>query len=138
MILNNSILNLEFISKLYFCSRVYDKLSDETYTYLNPQFDQVDGLVEKAIDDCEKHFQRYKWKWLFVVKFNHATRGTTNCFILANNFKNQYEELYEAKESGNKIGEIEQRESGYIFDTIKKITLKMFRCHDIKASIYCK
>ena len=31
-----------------------------------------------------------------------------------------------------------QSESGYIVDGIKKLTVKMFRYHDIRASSYCK
>ena len=29
-------------------------------------------------------------------------------------------------------------DSGYIFDSIKKLTVKMFKYHDIRASSYCK
>ena len=53
-------------------------------------------------------------------------------------FKNQYEEVNEANVISDQIDEIEQGESGYIFDSIKKLTVKMFRYHDIRASSYCK
>ena len=36
------------------------------------------------------------------------------------------------------MDEFEQGESGYIFDSIKKLTVKMFKYHDIRASSYCK
>ena len=49
-------------------------------------------------------------------------------------FKNQYEELDEANELSHQIDEFEQGESGYIFDSIKKLTVKMFKYHDIRAS----
>ena len=55
-----------------------------------------------------------------------------------NRFKNQYEELKEAKELGHQMDEIERGESGYIFDSIKTLTVKMFKYHDIRASSYCK
>ena len=72
------------------------------------------------------------------MKFNHATHNTTNCFTITNNFKNQYEELNESNELSDQIDEFEQGESGYIFDSIKKLTIKMFEYHDIRASSYCK
>ena len=55
----------------------------------------------------------------FVVKFNHATHGTTNYFTLRNKYKNQYQEVNEAKELGHQMDGFEQGESGYIFDSIK-------------------
>ena len=36
------------------------------------------------------------------------------------------------------MDEFEQVESGYTFDSIKKLTVKMFKYHDIRASSYCK
>ena len=36
------------------------------------------------------------------------------------------------------MDESEQGESGYIFDSINKLTVKMFKYHDIRASSYCK
>ena len=119
-------------------SRINNNLTDKTYTYINPDFEKVDNLVERAIDDCTKCFHRFKYKCEFVVKFNHATHGTTNYFTITNNFKNQYEELDEANELGHQLDDFEQGEIGYIFDSIKKLTVKMFKYHDIRASSYCK
>ena len=79
-------------------SKINNNLTDKTYTYINPDFGKVDNLVERVIDDCTKYFHRFKYKCEFVVKFNHATHGTTNYFTITNNFKNQYEELNEANE----------------------------------------
>ena len=73
-----------------------------------------------------------------MVKFNHATHGTTKYFTLTNKFKNQHEEVNESNELNHQIDEFEQVESGYIFDSIKKLTVKMFKYHDIRASSYCK
>ena len=70
-------------------SRKNNNLTDKTYTYINPDFEKVDNLVERAIDDCTKYFHRFKYICVFVVKFNHATHGTTNYFTKTNNFKNQ-------------------------------------------------
>ena len=81
---------------------------------------------------------RFKYKCEFVVKFNHATHDTTNFFTVTKNFENQYEELNEANELSHQLDEFEQGESGYIFDSIKKLTVKMFKNHDIRASSYCK
>ena len=72
------------------------------------------------------------------MKFNHATSGNTNCFTLKNKFKNQHEEVNEDNELSHQIDEFEQGESGYIFDSIKKLTVKMFKYHDIRASSCCK
>ena len=36
------------------------------------------------------------------------------------------------------MDEFEQGESGYIFDSIKKLTVKRFKYHDKRASSYCK
>ena len=79
-------------------SRINNNLTDRTYTYINPDFAKVDDLVKRAIDDCTKYFHRFKYKCVFVVKFNHATHGTTNFFTITNMFKNQYEEINEANE----------------------------------------
>ena len=84
------------------------------------------------------YLNRFKYKCEFVVKFNHATHGTTNYFTTTNNFKNQYEKLKEANALGHQLNEFEQGESGFIFDSIKKLTVKMFKYHDIRASSYCK
>ena len=101
-------------------SRIKNNLTDKTYTYINPDFKKVENLVKRAIVDSTKYFQRFKYKCEFVVKFNHATHGTTNYFTIINKFKNQYEELNETKELSHKIDEFEGGESGYIFDSIKK------------------
>ena len=101
-------------------SRINNNLTDKTYTYINPDFEKVDNLVERAIDDCTKYFHRFKYKCEFVVKYNHAAHGTTNYFTITNRFKNQYEELNAATELGHQLDEFVQGESGYIFDSIKK------------------
>ena len=119
-------------------SRINNDLTDKTYTYINPDFEKVDNLVERAIGDCTKYFLRFKYICVFVVKFNHAAHGTTNHFTITNMFKNQYEELNEANELSHQLDKFEEGESGYIFDSIKKITVKMFKYHDIRASSYCK
>ena len=69
-------------------SRINNNLTDKTYTYLNPDFEQVDKLVKRAIDDCTQHFYRFKYKCGFVAKFTHATHGNTNYSTLTNKFKN--------------------------------------------------
>ena len=119
-------------------SRINNNLTDRTYRYINPDYERVDNLVKSAIDDCTKYFHRFKNKCELVVKFNHATHDTTNYFTITNKFKNQYEEIREADELGHSLDEFEQGESGYIFDSIKKLTVKMFKYHDIRASSYCK
>ena len=95
-------------------------------------------MVKRAIDDCTKYFHRFKYKCVFALKFNHATPGSTNYFTITNEFKNQYEEVNEANELSHQINEFEEGESGYIFDSLKKLTVKMFKYHDIRASSYCK
>ena len=119
-------------------SRINNNLTDKTSRYINPDFEQVDNLIKRAIDECTQNFHRFKYKCEFVIKFNHATHGNTNFFTLTNRFKNQHEEVNEVNELSDQIDEFEQGESGYIFDSIKKLTVKMFRYHDIRASSYCK
>ena len=51
--------------------------------------------------------------------------------------KNQYKELNEANELSDQIDDFEQGESGYIFDSLKELTVKMFRYHDKRASRHC-
>ena len=119
-------------------SSINNNLTDKTYTYIDPDFEKVDNLIKKTIDECTQHFHRFKYKCEFVVKFNHATHGNTNYFTLTNKFKNHYEEVNEANELNHQIDEFEQGEGGYIFDSIKKLTVKMFRYHDIRAPSYCK
>ena len=119
-------------------SRINNILTDKTYTYINPNFEQVDIVIKRAIDECTQHFHRFKNKCELVVKFNHATPGNTNYFTLTNKFKNQHEEVNEANELNHQIDEFEQGESGYIFNIIKKLTVKMFRYHEKRASSCCK
>ena len=121
-----------------FISRMNSNLTDKTYTYINPDSEQVNNLVKRAIDECAQHFHRFKQKCEFVVKFNHATHGNTNYFTLTNKFRSQHEEVIESNEVNHQIDEFEQGESGYIIDGIKKLLAKMFRYHDIRASSYCK
>ena len=93
-------------------SRINKNLTDKTYTYINPDFEQVDSLVESAIDESTQHFSRFKYKYGFVVKFNLATYGNTNYFTLTNKFKSQHEEVNESYELNHQIQEFEQGESG--------------------------
>ena len=79
-------------------SRIKNNLTDKTYTYINPNFEKVDNLFKRAIDECTQHFHRFKYKCEIVVKFNHATHGKTNYFTLTNMFKNQNQEVNEAIE----------------------------------------
>ena len=118
-------------------SRTNKNLTDKTYTYINPDFEQVDNLIKRAIDKCTQHVHLFKYKCEFVVKFIHATLGNTNYFTIANKFRNQHEEKSEANELGHQIDEFEQGESGYLFDGLKNLTVKMFRYH-IRSSNYCK
>ena len=74
----------------------------------------------------------------FGIKFNHATHGNTNCFTLTIRFKKQCNEMKEANELSHQIDEIEQGESGYIFDSIKKLVVETYRYHDIRVSSHCK
>ena len=93
-------------------SGINNNLTDETYTYINPVFEQVDNLIKRAIDECTQHFHRFKNKNEFVLKFNHGTQGNTNYFTLTKKFKNQHEDLNEANELNHQIDEFEQGESG--------------------------
>ena len=95
-------------------SRINNNLTDRKYTYVNPDFEKVDDLVKRAIDDCTQYFHRFKYKCEFVVKLTHARHGNTNHFTLSNKFKNQYEEINEANELSHQIDEFEEGESGYI------------------------
>ena len=119
-------------------SRINNNLTDKSYTYINPDFEQVHDLTKRAIDECTQRFHGFKYKCEFVVKFNHATHVNTNYFTLTNRFKKQHEKVNEANKLNDLIDESEQGESGYIFDSIKKLTLKLFRYHNIRASSYCK
>ena len=111
--------------------------TDKTYKYINPDFEQVDNLVTRAIDGCTKHFHRFKYKCVFVVKLNNATHGTTNFFIITKKIKINTK-VAEAIELSHQIDEFEQVESGYTFHNIKTLAVKLFRYHDIKACSYCK
>ena len=51
-------------------------------------------------------------------------------------FKNQHEQVGEAIEINQH--EFDQGKSGYVFDILKKLTLKIFRYHVIRASSCCK
>ena len=101
-------------------ARIINNLTDESYTYINPDFEKVDNLIKKAIDECTQHFHRFEYKCEFVVKINHATHGNTNYFTLTNKINNQHEEVNESNELNYQIIEFEQEENGYIFDSNKK------------------
>ena len=49
-------------------SRINNNLTDKTYTYINPNFEQVDDLIKRTIDECTQHFHRFKYKCEFVIK----------------------------------------------------------------------
>ena len=114
--------------------RIKINLTDKIYTYIYPDFGKVDNLIKRTTDECTQYFHRFKYKCEFEAKFNHATHGNTNYFTLTSKFKNQHEGLNEANELSHQIVEFEQGESGYLFDSRKKLTVKMFRYHDIRAS----
>ena len=116
--------------------RINSNLTDKTYTYINPDIQQ-DNLVERAIDDSIKKIHRFKYKCALVVKFNQATHGNTKYFTLTNKLKNQYEEVNEAIKLSHQIQEFQQGESGYVFDNLKKLTVKMLTYKDTRASSYC-
>ena len=65
-------------------SRTSNNLSNETYTYLNPEVDQVDGLFERIFDDCKHFFHRLEYKCVFVIKVIHQTHGTLSFFFKQN------------------------------------------------------
>ena len=41
-------------------SRINNNLTDKTYTYINPDFEKVDNLFKRTIDECTQHFHRLK------------------------------------------------------------------------------
>ena len=89
-------------------SRIKINLTDKIFTYINPDFEQVDNLIKQwlinvTIAECIQHFHRFIYKWEFVVKFNHATHGNTNYFTLTSKFKNRNEEINEANELDHQI-----------------------------------
>ena len=104
-------------------SRINNKVADETCTYLIPEFDQVDGLGKKTIDDCTQLFHRLKYKRVSVVNFIHETEGTTS---ITKEFKNQDEEITEANELSNQIDECLGGENGYQFHSNRKLMTEMF------------
>ena len=54
----------------------------------------------------------------------HETHGSTLYFTLSNKYKNQYQELKEAKEKSNEIDEIPVVNSGYRYAGIFSLTIK--------------
>ena len=72
------------------------------------------------------------------VKFIHETHATTSYFTLSIKFKNPYEQTNEPHKLSNEIDEFSEGESGYCFDSIAKLSIKMFRYRDMRASSYCK
>ena len=48
-------------------------ISQIKHKNINPDFEKVDNLVKRAIDDCTQHFHRYNYKCEFILKFTHAT-----------------------------------------------------------------
>ena len=79
-------------------SRIFNNHTDKTYTFINPDFEQVDNLIKAAIDDGTKHFQRFDYNCEFVVESNHATQGNTNYFAITSGCKHQQEEINEVIE----------------------------------------
>ena len=73
-----------------------NNFTNKTCKYLNPNFDQVDGLAKAAIDDCTKYFHNFNYKCVFVLEIFHQTHGTTSYFTLSNKVNFQHEEVEEA------------------------------------------
>ena len=46
--------------------------------------------------------------------------------------------MNEANELGSKIDEFEEGESGHTFYSTTKLTMKMYKCHDMRAFSNCK
>ena len=70
-------------------SRMNNNLSDKTYIYLNPESNEVNRLVKRAIDVCKQYFYRFDYKFVLVVNFFHQTVGTAS-FNLSNEVKKQH------------------------------------------------
>ena len=62
--------------------RVNNNLIDKTYTYLILKIDQVEGLLERAIDDFKQFFHRFKSKHVFVVKIFNEANGNISYFFI--------------------------------------------------------
>ena len=39
--------------------RINNNLTDETYTYINPDFEKVDYFFKRAIDECTQNLHRF-------------------------------------------------------------------------------
>ena len=75
---NLLVLNLKHIQKLKLFLEKNKNLLDETYTYLNLEFEQVDELLRRTIDDCTQCFHRFKYICALVVKFIKGSHNTTS------------------------------------------------------------
>ena len=42
-------------------SRINKNLTDKTFTYINPDFEQIDSSVKATVDECTQHFHRFKY-----------------------------------------------------------------------------
>ena len=71
--------------------RINDNLTDKTYTHLKPDFEQVDVLVKRTIDDRIKYFHSIECESVIVARLTRATHDTTKNFTGTNSFQNQYE-----------------------------------------------
>ena len=65
---------------------------EQTTILSNPEFDQVDGSVERTLDDCIEFFHRFKQKCVLIVKFLHETHSSTSLFTLSNKYIKQCEQ----------------------------------------------
>ena len=77
-------------------------------------------------------------KYDFVANLTHKTHGTASSFTLSNQSKNQFENIKDANEVGNQIEDVSDLKSGCRFEINTKLTTKIFKYSDIRASGYCK
>ena len=63
----------------------------------------MDSSVEKASVDFTKYFYWFKYKCLFVVKFNQEKHGAKYHFTLSNKFDNQSKQINDSKELNHPI-----------------------------------
>ena len=98
--------------------RTNKNLTDKTYTHLHLDCEQLTVWLKELLMNAHKnsiHLSLIK----YLSKFSKMQNMALQIISSTNKFKSYYEEMDEANEIRPQSKELEQGESGYIFDSVR-------------------
>ena len=88
------------------------------YNFVNPLIKKIDSLIDNSIRDCyKKYFHKFKYRLVYDLNFTNITNNETVNFII-------YDQIMGFEKFNKKLAL--DRENGYIFNHINKLTIKIY------------